>query len=338
MKPPGRIGVGFGAMARAAASDRGWAGLLAVCRTLTFEPHDPGAFLNSGGRYELPLDEEFPFAIRLLHYSSRWGLFASTWHERLELFIPIDGRTLFQMGEELIDLQASDCLVVDNLKLHHVADFEGFDSRAVVVSFRPEFVYSLGSLSHDYVFLLPFYPPPDRRPRVLPLRSHAEAADALRRLVVAWTGAEPGPLRRAECRVALLELLLELARRFRTPEPVQWEFLRQQKRSLRLKPLFDHISQHYAEKLTVAEAAAIAGMSEPQFMKTFKRVAGLTLIGYLNHVRLAAGVRLLRETSLSIAEVASAVGFTDQSYFDKRFKRAFGSTPRDFRAGRSESP
>jgi two-component system response regulator YesN len=60
----------------------------------------------------------------------------------------------------------------------------------------------------------------------------------------------------------------------------------------------------------------------------------MTLVGYLNHVRLAAGVRLLRETSLSIAGVATAVGFTDQSYFDKRFKRAFGSTPRDFRAGR----
>jgi AraC-like DNA-binding protein len=118
---------------------------------------------------------------------------------------------------------------------------------------------------------------------------------------------------------------------------VQWEFLRQQKRSLRLKPLFDHVSQHYAEKLTVAQAAALAGMSQPQFMKTFKRVAGMTLVGYLNHVRLAAGVRLLRETSLSIAEVATAVGFTDQSYFDKRFKRAFGSTPRDVRGGRSES-
>jgi AraC-like DNA-binding protein len=323
-------------MARA-ASPQGWDGLISLCRSLTFEPHDIAAHLHASGRYDLPLDEEFPFAIRLFHYSTKTHTRGSTWHERLELFIPTDGRTLFQMGEQLLDLKPADLLVVDNLKLHHVVDFDGFDSRAIVVSFRPEFVYSLGSLSHDYIFLLPFYPRPDRRPRVLPLESHPVVANALRRLVAAWMGSEPAPLRRAECRVALLDLLLELARRFRTPEPVQWEFLRQQKRSLRLKPLFDHISQHYAEKLTVGQAAALAGMSEPQFMKTFKRVAGLTLVGYLNHIRLAAGVRLLRETSLSIAEVATAVGFADQSYFDRRFKRAFGSTPRDFRVGRSNS-
>ncbi len=321
-------------MARATEPAQGWEGLLSACRTLTFEPHDIAAHLHPGGRYDLPLDEEFPFAIRLFHYSTRTHTRGTTWHDRLELFIPTDGRTLFQMGEQLLDLRPADLLVVDNLKLHHVVDFDGFDSRAIVVSFRPEFVYSLGSLSHDYIFLLPFYSRADRAPRVLPLESHPAVANALHRLVVAWTGSEAGPLRRAECRVALLDLLLELARRFRTPEPVQREFLRQQKRSLRLKPLFDHVSQHYAEKVTVAQASALAGMSQPQFMKTFKRVAGMTLVGYLNHVRLAAGVRLLRETSLSIAEVATAVGFTDQSYFDKRFKRAFGSTPRDFRAGR----
>lgn len=320
-------------MARADSPANGWDDLLALCHRIEFEPHDIACHLNAGGRYDLPLDEEFPFAIRFFHYSTRTHTRGSTWHDRLELFIPTDGRTLFRMGEQLVDLQPADLLVVDNLKLHHVVDFEGFDSRAIVVSFRPEFVYSLGSLSHDYVFLLPFYPRHDRRPRVLSIAEHAEVAAALLRLVAAWQGDEAAPLRRAECRVALLDLLLELARRFRTPEPVQWDFLRQQKRSLRLKPLFDHIRRHYAEKITVAEAAALVGMSQPQFMKTFKRVAGMTLVAYLNHVRLAAGARLLRETALGIAEIATTVGFADQSYFDKRFKRAFGTSPRDFRAG-----
>jgi AraC-like DNA-binding protein len=80
-------------------------------------------------------------------------------------------------------------------------------------------------------------------------------------------------------------------------------------------------------------------MSQPKFMKTFKKVAGMTFVAYLNHARLANGSRLLRETDLTIAEIASDVGFSDQSYFDKRFKRAFGMTPKEFRlGGRGENP
>ena len=93
-----------------------------------------------------------------------------------------------------------------------------------------------------------------------------------------------------------------------SPEVVQWEFLRQQERSLRLKKLFDHIQAHSEQRLSVAEAARLVAMSPPQFMKTFKRVAGMTLVAYLNH-RAPVERPVLRETSLTIAEIASAVGF-----------------------------
>ena len=42
-------------------------------------------------------------------------------------------------------------------------------------------------------------------------------------------------------------------------------------------------------------------------------------------------LRLLRETELTIAEIAARTGFPDQSYFDRRFKQAFGKSPRQFR-------
>ena len=47
--------------------------------------------------------------------------------------------------------------------------------------------------------------------------------------------------------------------------------------------------------------------------------------------RLANAVPLLKDTSLSIKEVANQVGFSDQSYFDRRFKSTFDRTPRSFR-------
>ena len=67
-------------------------------------------------------------------------------------------------------------------------------------------------------------------------------------------------------------------------------------------------------------------------MKAFKQVAGMTLVTYLNHVRLARASQLLRESGQTIAEIAAETGFADQSYFDRRFKKAFGMAPKLFRA------
>jgi AraC-like DNA-binding protein len=237
------------------------------------------------------------------------------------------------MGEQELMLGAGDLLVVDNLKLHHVVDFAGFDTRVVVVSFLPEFVYSLGSPSHDYAFLLPFYSKLEDRPHVLKSQDTAadDAHSALARLLSCFFQNAENRFYRAGCKAYLLELLYYLATHFRESEVLRWEFIRKQERSLGLKKLFEHINAHSAERLSVQAAARLAGMNVPRFMKTFKQVAGMTLVAYLNHVRLTNAARLLRETNGSIAEIASAAGFSDQSYFDKRFKRAFGETPYEFR-------
>jgi len=310
--------------------------LLGVASRLRFEPHDIAAELDARGHYSVKLDAEFPLLIKLFHYTSLRHTRGGTWHERLELFLPLDGPARFRMGEQEVALGRGDLLVVDNLKLHHVVDFPGFDTRVVVVSFMPEFVYSLGSPSHDYAFLLPFYFKLERRPHILraddAVAGHVQ--EALARLLECYFQRKERAFFQAGCKAYLLQLLYHLAVNFRKSEVLQWEFMRQQERSLRFKKLFDFIRTHSTDRLSVSDAARMVQMTAPQFMKTFKRVAGMTLIAYLNHVRLTNGARLLRETDQSVAEVAAAAGFADQSYFDKRFKRAFGQTPKEFRARR----
>lgn len=314
-------------------ADAGWRSVLATCERLRFEPHDIAAQLDARGRYEVPLEEEFPLLIKLFRYTSRRHTRGATWHERLELFLPLDGPARFRMGEQEVELCPGELLVVDNLKLHHVVDFPGFDTRVIVVSFQPEFVYSLGSPTHDYAFLLPFYSKVERRPHVV-RAADSVAPDvhaALARLLACYFGGGARPFYQAGSKAYLLELLYHLATHFRASAGLKWEFVRQRERSLRLKPLFDHINARAAERLSVSAAARLVGMSAPQLMKNFKQVAGMTLVAYLNHVRLAQAAQLLRETDRTIAEIANTTGFSDQSYFDKRFKRAFGRTPKEFR-------
>jgi two-component system response regulator YesN len=66
-------------------------------------------------------------------------------------------------------------------------------------------------------------------------------------------------------------------------------------------------------------------------------VAGMTFVSYVTHVRLAQALRLLKESSLTVAEVATRVGFSDQSYFDRKFRSAFGQTPSGARKNTSSA-
>jgi len=311
----------------------GFARLREVTDHLSFAPHRIGHLLDKTGRYHEPFDREFPFVIKLFRYTSRRHTRGATWHERLELFLPLDGPARLRMGDDVVMLGAGDLLVVDNLKLHHVEDFPGFDTRVIVISFLPEFVYSLGSPSHDYAFLLPFYSKVDRRPHIL----HAgdalapAAADALAKLLQCYFADNVRQFREAGCKAFTLEILYQLARQFRASKVMKWEFCRQQERSLRLKGVFDHLSTHFAERITLEGAAKLAKMSRPQFTRLFKSVAGMTFVAYLTHLRLTHSLRLLQETDNTIAEIAASAGFTDQSYFDKRFRKSFGESPREFR-------
>lgn len=307
--------------------------LLALCKRLEFCPHDISANLDARGHYNIELNEEFPFNIRLFHFSTQHHTRGGTWHERLELFLPLDGPAILQMGQDQVSLNPLDLLVVDNLKLHQVVDFPGFDTRVVVISFLPEFVYSLGSPSHDYAFLMPFYMKLEGRPHALRAGSPdaGPVYEVMSKLLSCYFNPTDRLFFQAGCKAYLLELLYFLTRHFPSASMLKREFMRQQQRSLRLRPLFEHIRTHYSERLTVNAAARRVGMSVPQFMRLFKQVSGMTLVAYLNHVRLSNAARLLKETQRSIAEISAEVGFSDQSYFDKRFKRAFGVSPKEHR-------
>ncbi len=314
---------------------KSWRELLSVAAGLHFEWHNIRAQLDPTGRYDVELAAEFPFHIRLFRYDSRHFTRGPTWHERLEVFLPLDGRVDLRMGETTVQLGGGDLLVVDNMTPHHVVDRPGFDARVVVISFLPEFAYSLGSPSHDYAFLLPFYSKSEGRPQVVRRDEPCSEAiySAVSRLLQSYFPDPERHYREVACKAWLLVLLYELAERFHDAEVQRGEFLRQRQLAERFERLFKHLHRDFGEPISVSAAARLAGMSPAQFTRLFKRAAGMTFVAYLTHIRVAEAARLLKGGTLTISEIASRVGFADQSYLDRRFKKAFGATPRDFRGG-----
>jgi len=302
-----------------------FARLLKIADQLAFEPHR--IRLDSTGHYEESFDREFPFIIKLFHLRHQDFTPGLTWHERLELYLPIDGIARMQMGTRRVEMRPGELLVVDNLQLHTTVDFPGFNSRVIVISFLPEFVYSLGSPCHDYFFLLPFYSRVDSQTQVVrgDTPTLSKIHETVAQLLECYFSREP--YYQAGCKAFFLELLFLLAQHFRASEFLRSQLIQQQERAARLKPVFDYISSHYSETIKLSSGAALAKMSLPSFTRLFKKVAGMTFVSYVTHVRLSQALRLLKESSLTVAEVATQVGFSDQSYFDRKFRSAFGQTP-----------
>jgi len=91
----------------------------------------------------------------------------------------------------------------------------------------------------------------------------------------------------------------------------------------------ERMQAEYASDLRLEDLAAEAGLTTFQLIGLFKRTVGLTPHAYLTQVRLNMACRQLRHKP-ALAEVATSVGFYDQSALNKHFKRCYGITPRQF--------
>lgn len=298
-----------------------------------FEPFFIDHLVDERGRFEYSFQKDFPLLIKFFSFVALSNAFRLNWHERLELFIPLTGQGLFRMGSNLFEFSAGDIIIVDNMKLHGLLQFEGERRQAVVVTFLPHFIYNLNSCLCDFVLVSPFY---SVKEGVVPVLRSSDtqsipAHRALAKLVTCYAKSNNDLENQAGCKAYLLELLFHIADRFRESKVARSEYLIQQERSQRLGKLFDLIQQEYSEQITVGRAASVVGMSESQFMKFFKRATGMTFIDYLTRIRLHKAHQVLTESTLSVAEVAYSVGFSDQSYFTKRFREVFGMPPRELR-------
>jgi AraC-like DNA-binding protein len=98
---------------------------------------------------------------------------------------------------------------------------------------------------------------------------------------------------------------------------------------LLLARVIDRMRAEYAANLRLEDLAADVGLTTFQLIGLFKRAVGLTPHAYLTQIRLNMACRQLRRAPM-LADVATAVGFYDQSALNKHFKRCYGITPLQF--------
>ena len=90
-----------------------------------------------------------------------------------------------------------------------------------------------------------------------------------------------------------------------------------------------HICENIDERITLDDLSKVTGDDKFRIIRLFRTCIGMTPHAYIIHLRVARAAELLRSGEPA-AEVASEVGFVDQSHLIRNFKRHFGITPKRY--------
>lgn len=98
-----------------------------------------------------------------------------------------------------------------------------------------------------------------------------------------------------------------------------------------IEDIKNFIWQNYTKEIPIAQYAEKCRMSVPNFMRVFKQQTGTTPHDYKLRVRIHCSKELLLTTDSTILDISGMVGFNDQFYFSRYFKKLTGLSPSEYR-------
>jgi len=161
-------------------------------------------------------------------------------------------------------------------------------------------------------------------PRHRQLLHVAPVADLMTRLV--RLNRDPHPLRRLDATAVLLMLLSEIYRQDAQARGEDIEMI-----DSRIQEVIEFVHANPGRRPTLDEAASIAGLSPPTLSRLFTRQLGVSFRHYVLQARLERSRQLLDETTMTVGQIARALGYPDVFLFSRQFSRHFGEPPSSLR-------
>ncbi|WP_158602197.1 helix-turn-helix transcriptional regulator [Cohnella endophytica] len=274
-------------------------------------------------------DKAFPFNVFHTRFQEQ-DFLQLHWHEHFEMILVERGFATLHIGGKPFDAKAGDVFLINSGELHAIYQpGDSFTFYAIV--FHPSLI---GLQTSDLLEtdLVSSYSNGNRAFVNRPDPNDAHFAlflQTLNSLIMEFQLKETGYEQAVK---ALVRLLFTWSLRWYAMElyPDNQMGAYKQK-AARFKDLLRHIEVHYANKITLEQAASIVHLSPYHFCKAFKKMTGLTFVQFVNQYRVQEAEKLLRNTSLSVTEIADRIGCASINGFSKLFKQHRGMSPNKLR-------
>lgn len=273
-------------------------------------------------------DESFPLFVQFGGHDV--PLFVHGHEDFYELVTVLDGSAEHIVDGERSVISKGDVFVIGNGISHGFDNTHGL--RVCNIMYRPEMLFS-GDMDirkipgfHALFLLEPYFSSTQHFQSRLRL-THADFAlvmPLLERAESEYTSDSPG--RNTMVLACVRQLAVILSRLYDCPAKPR-----------EISGMADaaaFMETHFAEAVPISEVIERSHYSQRHFIRLFSLAYGMTPQRYLLDVRIRHATSMLRDSGLSVTEIAMRCGFGDPNYFSRIFRKYVGSSPSEFRGNR----
>ena len=284
--------------------------------------------------YETSLEHgnlDFPVAVYNITLSEmamnviRWH-----WHDEIEMLYLIEGTMKVLVDNTCFKLKEGQGIFINQNVLHSMNIMDNSDAVFKSVVFHPSFMFGYGRTVMSVKFLTPLVE--NRSMKYLLFDSDSYLMKLLIESITLLNEKKSGY--ELLCKSNLCKMWYLLLQISNTTIPKGTKTKNIANDELRIKEAILYIESHYTEEISLDDIAESIHISKSECCRCFKRVLHLTPFEYLIKYRIYSATKAIQRAdsnATSIGTLATSVGFSNISYFNKVLKNYLGLTPTEYK-------